>query len=72
MILLFAACYLLHNFIRKTNLYDDDFTYTQEEDDESDDEEEVVAAEDADEADEFREAVAHAMWAQYLASLLMD
>jgi hypothetical protein len=41
----------------------DDFTYVQDDDDE----EEEVVPDDADEADEFREAVANAMWAQYLA-----
>ena len=62
------CCLLLHNFIRKTNIYDGEFDYQ----DTVDEEENLAADEAVADGVLFRDNIANAMWDQYVAYCLAN
>ena len=68
------CCLLLHNFIRKTNMYDEGFDYQANADEEEEEQEEGenLAAEEAVDGILVRDTIANEMWEQYVAYCLAN
>ena len=66
------CCLLLHNFIRKTNIYDEGFDYQETEDEEEEEEENLAADEAVVDGVLFRDNIANEMWDQYVAYCLAN
>jgi hypothetical protein len=67
------CCLLLHNFIRKTNLFDKGFQYANDVVEETEEDEEAAEGEYAVvDGNIFRDNIANAMWNQYVAYCLAN
>jgi hypothetical protein len=67
------CCLLLHNFIRKTNLFDMGFQYANDVEEEAEEDEDAGEGENAVvDGTLFRDNIANAMWNQYVAYCLAN